>query len=207
MDVPARHGNAARRAAGKRFVNHGCVRAAQCAAAGGAFYPGVAEGGWWQLLTSAFTHVDVLHIGFNMVALWFLGPQLERYFGRGRYLALYLLSGLAGSVAVYWLTGTGTSTLGASGAVFGLLGALLVVVWRIGGDWRNVLVWLGINVAFTFFGGSGISWQGHLGGLAGGILIALILTQRRGRATPWPLLAGLAVVLVALTVLRTVLLV
>jgi len=181
------------------------VSAAQCAASQGAWFPGVAEGAWWQLLTSAFTHASLMHIGFNMLALWVLGPQLERFLGRRRFVALYVLSGLAGSVAVYWLTDPRTSTLGASGAVFGLMGALLVIAWRNHRDVSNILMWLGINVAFTFLGGAGISWQGHLGGLAGGVAIAAVMMARHGRQerTSWVLLSILVVVLAALTVART----
>ena len=99
---------------------------------------GVADGAYWQLLTSAFTHVEVWHIGFNMLALWFLGPQLELAIGRARFLALYLLSGLAGSTLVYWAAaGVPGSTLGASGAIFGLMGALLVLALKVGGDVRS----------------------------------------------------------------------
>ncbi|MEN0069956.1 MAG: rhomboid family intramembrane serine protease, partial [Propionicimonas sp.] len=162
------------------------VGADTCAAYGGAatWLPGVADGAWWQPLTSAFTHVELMHIGFNMVALWFLGPQLERVIGRPRFLSLYLLSALAGSAAVMWLSNPSSSTVGASGAVFGLMGALLVLVLKVGGNVQSVLVWLGLNVAFTFIG-VGISWQGHLGGLLGGAAIAAIIAYapRQNRAT------------------------
>lgn len=150
---------------------------------GGTWAPGVADGAWWQLLTSAFTHVEVWHIGFNMLALWFLGPQLERAIGRARFLALYLLSALAGSVVVLWLASPTTSTLGASGAVFGLMGALLVIALKVRANVSTLLAWLAMNVVYTFTG-SGISWQGHLGGLLGGMAVAAIIAYapRQDRA-------------------------
>ena len=103
----------------------------------GHWYPGVSDGAYWQLMTSAFTHVEIWHIGFNMLALWVLGPQLELAIGRARFLALYLISALAGSTLVYWLADPGGTTLGASGAIFGLMGALLVVAFKVGGDFRR----------------------------------------------------------------------
>jgi membrane associated rhomboid family serine protease len=166
---------------------------------------GVADGAYWQLMTSAFTHVEIWHIGFNMLALWVLGPQLEVAVGRVRFLALYLLSALAGSVLVYWLAPEGGSTLGASGAIFGLLAALLVLAIKVGGNVQQLLLWIGINVAFTLFG-RGISWQGHLGGFLGGGLIALVLFYApRVRRTAWQSagLGALAVALVVAVVLRT----
>jgi len=181
------------------------VTPAACVQAGGTYYAGVADGGAWQLLTSAFSHVSIVHIAFNMIALWFLGPQLERFLGWRPYLALYLLSALAGSVAVFWLADPNSSTLGASGAVFGLMGALLIVAWRNGNDVTQLLIWLGANVAITFAAGEGISWQGHLGGLAGGLLVAAILVRRGpdGRpAAPALPLSALAVALVALCLVR-----
>ncbi|KRF20683.1 rhomboid family protein [Nocardioides sp. Soil797] len=161
---------------------------AVCAAQNSAGHPsewlaGVADGSWWQLGTSVFTHVDVLHIAFNLFALWILGPQLEHLLGRTRFLAVYLVSGLAGSAAVYWLTDPTTQTLGASGAVFGLMGALLIIGLKAGGDVTPLLIWIGINVVITFTGGN-ISWQGHLGGFVGGVLLAGVMAyaprQRRG---------------------------
>ncbi len=143
--------------------------------------PGVVEGAVWQLLTSMFTHVEVLHIGFNMLALWILGPQLEGLLGRVRFLVVYLGAGLAGSTLVYWLADEQSATMGASGSVFGILGALLVVVLKRGGDPRGILLWLGINVAITFLW-AGISWQGHIGGLLGGAALAAVLVLApRGR--------------------------
>lgn len=163
---------------------------------------GVADGAWWQLVTSAFSHVQIWHIGFNMVALWFLGPQLEAVLGRVRFLALYLISALTGSAAVMALSAPNSQTVGASGAIFGLLGALLVVAWKLKADLQQLLMWLGLNVAITVFAGSQISWQGHLGGFVGGALVTLVLAfaprKNRGRIQ----LLGLgAIVLVALAVI------
>jgi membrane associated rhomboid family serine protease len=143
---------------------------------------GVASGEWWQVITSAFTHVEVLHLGMNMLALWFLGPMLERVLGRIWFLTVYLISALAGSATVMWFSDPTTMTLGASGAVFGLIGALLVITFKTGGDMRTVLIWLGINLVFTFTN-SGISWQGHIGGLLGGLISVSIIAfaPRRNR--------------------------
>jgi membrane associated rhomboid family serine protease len=168
--------------------------------------PGVGDGAWWQLVTVMFMHVEPLHLGVNMLALWVLGPQLEAVLGRVRFLALYLLSGLTGSVAVYWLAQQYTPTVGASGAIFGLLGALLVVAIKVRGNVQGILLWLGINVAITFMPGLNISWQGHFGGLAGGALIAAILIfapKERRTALQSAGLAVLALVLVVAVVVRT----
>lgn len=183
------------------------ANAADCASLGAqaTWMAGVADGAPWQLLSSAFTHLEVMHLGFNMLALWFLGPQLERVIGRARFLALYFVSALTGSAAVMWLSDTSSATLGASGAVFGLLGALLVLVLKVKGNAQSILLWLGLNVAYTFFGPGSISWQGHLGGLAGGAAIAAIIAyaprENRSRIQ-WSGIAGLAIATVALIVVR-----
>ena len=165
---------------------------------GGIVYPvpSVAQGDYWQLLTSAFTHVAVWHIGFNMLVLWVLGPQLELAVGRLRYLAIYLISGLAGSAAVMWLSEPIGLTLGASGAIFGLMGALLVIAIKVHGDVRGIATWIGVNLVLTVVLVGNVSWQGHLGGLAGGILTGavVVFAPRQHRAT-WQA-AGLAAVAV-----------
>jgi membrane associated rhomboid family serine protease len=145
-----------------------------CDQVGGTFLPGVVDGAYWQLVTSMFTHVQVIHIGFNMLALWVLGPQLELAVGRARFLALYFLSGLAGSALVYWAGPEYGATLGASGAIFGLMGALVIVALKVGGDVRGILTWVGLNFVITFVL-AGISWQGHVGGFIGGTVIGAIL--------------------------------
>jgi membrane associated rhomboid family serine protease len=156
---------------------------ATCTAPGTDYVPGVADGSYWQLASSMFAHVEIWHIAFNMFALYALGPQLELVLGRARFLALYLLSGLAGSTLVYWLAAEHGATLGASGAVFGLMGALLVVAFKVGGNVQTILTWIGINIAITIFGASFISWQAHLGGFLGGVAIAaaLVYAPRRNR--------------------------
>lgn len=172
----------------------------------GTWLSGVSDGAYWQLITSAFTHVDVWHIAFNMLALWVLGPQLEAAIGRVRFLALYLLSALAGSTAVYWLAAENGATLGASGATFGLMGALLVIAFKVGGDVRQIMTWIGINVVITVLGSQFISWQAHLGGLLGGMAIAAILVYApRTRRTQVQALGlvGLTALLAVLIVLRT----
>ncbi len=158
----------------------------------GTWVTGVADGAYWQVLTSAFTHVEVWHIGLNMLVLWFLGPQLELAIGRVRFLALYLLSAVAGSAVVLWFAPAQVQTVGASGAIFGLMGALLVLALKVGGNVSQIGGWLLLNAVLTFTFPN-ISWQGHLGGFLGGLLVTGVLVyaprQRRGS---WQAL-GLAV--------------
>ena len=172
-------------------------------------FPGVADGAYWQLLTSAFTHVQIWHIGFNMVALWVLGPQLEAVLGRARFLTVYLVSALAGSALVYWLAPEHSVTVGASGALFGLMAALLVVAVKVRGDVQGLLVLVAVNAAITAFGHGFISWQGHLGGFVGGVVLALVLVYApRAHRTAWQV-TGMTVVgvgIVASVVLRTLML-
>jgi membrane associated rhomboid family serine protease len=141
----------------------------------GLYGPLVAEGEWWRLITAAFLHASLIHIGFNMLMLWWFGQALEAALGRGRFLGIYLVSALAGSAGALLLT-PATLTVGASGAVFGILGAGLVLerrqIYVFGGGALFVVV---LNIAFTFLVGN-ISIGGHLGGLAGGMLAVLALS-------------------------------
>lgn len=152
---------------------------------------GVATGAWWQVATSVFTHVSPFHLAVNMMALYFLGPAVEQMFGRGRFLALYLVSGLTGSAMVMLFSAPGGYTVGASGAIFGIFGALAVLTLKVGGDIRTVAMWLGLNLVITFTIPN-ISWQGHLGGLLGGVLIAagLVYAPRRQRTLVQALVVG-----------------
>lgn len=187
------------------------VGEARCQAGGSAVHwvNGVADGAWWQLATSAFTHVEIWHIAVNMLALWILGPQLEAFIGRARYLALYLLSGLGGSACVYWLADQHLQTVGASGALFGLMGALLMVAIKVRGNVQGILMWIGINAVITVVGRGFISWQGHLGGLVTGLIVGaiLIFAPKPNRAT-WQVLgiAAVSVALLGLLVGRTLIL-
>ena len=161
---------------------------------------GVSDGAWWQLGTSMFTHVDLMHIGFNMLALWFLGPQLEAAVGRLRFLTIYLVSGLTGSAFVYWLSPELARTVGASGAIFGLMGALLVIAVKLRADYSQILLWLGLNVMITVFGRGLISWQGHLGGLVGGVLIGIVMVYSPRRNRPVWQAVGVGLIVVAFLV-------
>jgi membrane associated rhomboid family serine protease len=167
---------------------------------GGVLYnlpDGVANGAPWQLVTSLFTHVEIWHIGFNMLALWTLGPQLELAVGRARFLALYFVSGLAASATVLWLSPTYGQTIGASGAIFGLMGGLLLIAIKVRGDVRGVLTWIGINFAITAIFVANISWQGHVGGFVGGVLVGAVLVYApREHRTRWQVLGVGAIALV-----------
>ena len=181
------------------------VTEAQCSGTGLPWVDGVSSGAWWQLLTSAFTHSEILHIAFNMFALWILGPQLERLLGRARFLALYLVSALAASAFVMLFSGPYVSTVGASGAIFGMLGAFLLVARKHRGDVRQILMLLGANVVITVVGSAYISWQGHFGGLLGGLAVtaALIHLPKEQRARwQWPLVGLVAAVSVVIAVLK-----
>ena len=157
---------------------------------------GVSGGAYWQVLTSAFSHYDVLHLAFNMLALYFLGPMLEQVLGRLRFLAVYFVSAFTGSAAVMLLSDPNSQTLGASGAIFGLMGALVVVAFKVKADLRQILFWLGLNLVFTFYNTGSISWEGHLGGLLGGALTAAIIVyapRKRREVVQW---SGIGLVLV-----------
>jgi membrane associated rhomboid family serine protease len=140
------------------------------------FGPAVAGGDWWRLFTSMFLHYGPIHLGLNMLALWWFGSAVELVLGRGRYLLVYLVSGLAGSAGTL-LFAPQSLTVGASGAIFGILGAALVLerqrTYVLGGGALGVIV---INLIFTF-AIPGISIGGHLGGLAGGALSTLALSR------------------------------
>ena len=140
------------------------------------FGPAVANGDWWRLITSAFLHANLIHIAFNMYFLWFIGTAVEQALGRGRFLALYVVSALAGSAgALVWTPNA--PTVGASGALFGLLGAALILErqrnYVLGGSAMGLIL---INLILSF-AISGISIGGHVGGLIGGILCALVFSR------------------------------
>jgi membrane associated rhomboid family serine protease len=137
--------------------------------------PAVAYGELYRLLTSAFMHYGLPHILFNMWALYVVGPQLESWLGRTRFIALYVLSALGGSVLVYLLSPVNAATAGASGAIFGLFGATFALARRLNIDVKWVVGLIVINLAFTFLapalGSQPISWQGHVGGLITGAAV------------------------------------
>ena len=138
-----------------------------------AFVPAVASSQPWRFMTTAFLHASLMHLAFNMWALWVLGSALEPILGRWRFAALCALSALGGSTMIYWLASPTapaswlTSTVGASGAVFGLFAALFIIQRRFGRDTSAIVGLLVLNLAISFIGAN-ISWQGHLGGLVTG---------------------------------------
>jgi len=136
---------------------------------------GVAEGQWYRLVTAMFLHEAPWHLAFNMLGLWWLGGPLEAVLGRVRFLALYLLSGLAGSALTYWIAEPNLPSLGASGAIFGLLGATIVLMRRLNYDMRPVFMILALNLVITFNPWGGIAWQAHVGGLVAGVLIGIAM--------------------------------
>ena len=145
--------------------------------------PEVEHGGWYRLLTAMFLHASIIHIGFNMFALWVIGRPVEQYLGRARYLGLYFVSGLAGSAGGL-VQAPHSPILGASGAIFGILGAMLIIEWQVTGRLAgNAMTWIVINLVISF-SIPNISWGGHVGGLIGGILITLAYAHwsDRGRA-------------------------
>ena len=144
--------------------------------------PLVPHGGWYRLVTAMFLHASIIHIGFNMYALWVIGTPVEQYLGRVRYVGLYFVSGLAGSAGALVLN-PNRPTLGASGAVFGILGAMMILEWQVTGRLAgNAMTWIVINLVIDVFV-PGISLGGHIGGLIGGILITLGYAHwRDGRA-------------------------
>ena len=188
-----------------------------------AFVPALAQSEPWRFLTSAFAHGGITHIAFNMYALWVMGSYLEPMLGRARFVAIYLLSALGGSVMYLLLStppsaaqiATGdygmwwTGAVGASGAVFGLFGAFLVLQRRLGRSAAGMYVIIGINAVIGFVI-PGIAWQAHLGGLLTGAGVAAAIAysgRNRGPLAPpanqqvhWVSMGGILLVLVVLTI-------
>ncbi|WP_336632037.1 MULTISPECIES: rhomboid family intramembrane serine protease [unclassified Microbacterium] len=146
----------------------------------------------WRLLTVTLVHLSPWHIALNMLALWALGRSLEPLLGRWRFLALYLLSALGGSVLTA-LIAPGTVVAGASGAVWGLLGAMFVIGRHLGANVTAIAVLLALNLVITFLPGSNIAWQAHIGGGLVGALVGVVFARTRAirmqRRQVWLLVA------------------
>jgi len=155
----------------------------------------------WRMLTSAFMHASVLHLLFNMFSLFIFGPVIEHAVGRARFAALYLLAAFGGSLAVLLLA-PNQAVVGASGAIFGLLGAFFIIQRRLGGNNTQLLILIGLNVAFGFIVPN-VAWQAHLGGLVVGAAVAAVYTATRHRSQKALQIAsvvGIAAALVAITI-------
>jgi membrane associated rhomboid family serine protease len=157
----------------------------------------------WRMITSGFVHdwSGPMHILLNSYAIWIFGRQLEPMLGKLRFLALYLVSIFAGSVAVLWLSDPQMPVVGASGGLFGLMGAYFIIVRSLGSNGSQIFVLIAINLAMGFFI-PGISWEGHLGGLIGGLAMAGVYAETRRPEQRIARLLGVAGV-VALLLLAT----
>lgn len=166
-----------------------------------AYYPPLTATQPWRIVTSIFVHLSIIHILFNMYSLYIFGPTLERMLGRWRFAALFLLAGIGGSIAVMYIA-PGTVVAGASGAIFGLLGAFFVIQRHLGGNNVQLLIVLALNLAIGFIVPN-IAWQAHLGGLIVGALVAFIFVKTRNssqRRLQFGLLGATTLVLIALGV-------
>ena len=160
----------------------------------------------WTLITSGFVHdwSSPLHLAVNMYSLYIFGQGVEPLLGKARYLALYMIALFAGAVGVLWLGDPTGITVGASGAIFGLMGGYFIFLRSLGQPSGQMFFLIAINLAFGFFA-SGISWEGHIGGLLGGIAVAGIYAQTRrpqDQKVQMAALIGLSVLLIVLAVVR-----
>lgn len=156
----------------------------------------------WRMLTSIFIHANLLHILFNMYSLYVMGAVLEPMLGKARFTALFLIGGLGGSVGVALLASPATAVLGASGAIFALMGAFIVILRGLGIHNPQFIAVVAINLVWGFFW-SGIAWQAHVGGLVLGLAIgAIYFTYRQPsqRRLLWGSMSLLTVGLVVITI-------
>lgn len=133
---------------------------------------------WYRLFTVALVHAGLLHLGFNMYALMVLGNPLETAFGSSKFLIVFFFSLLTGSLTSAYFASSSSYSVGASGAIFGLFGAMIIVGNKIGADVRSIYVIIGINFVIGFAVG-GIDWKAHLGGLIGGLIGTQFVFNRR----------------------------
>lgn len=138
----------------------------------------VENGEYYRLITVALLHGGLWHLAFNLYALHALGTPLENYFGRKKYAIILLVSLLSGSTLSVLFNPAYVYSIGASGMIFGLFGALALTGERAGIEWRSILVIIGLNFAIGFALG-GVDWRGHLGGLIGGTLATLVLNRTK----------------------------
>ncbi|MBH0052766.1 rhomboid family intramembrane serine protease [Salinibacterium sp. SWN139] len=169
------------------------------------YYPPLTAIEPWRMITSAFLHStsSIFHLGFNMFTLFIFGRVLEIPLGRARFIALYLISALGGSVAVLLLAPTSV-VLGASGSIFGIVAAFFVIQRRMGVNNRVLLIVLVINLVAGFIPGLNISWQAHVGGLVTGAVLALIFVRQRNKRSANSEIALVALVVAALISLTLV---
>lgn len=156
----------------------------------------------WRMITAGFVHdwSSPWHILLNSYAIWIFGQQLEPLLGKLRFFALYMVSIFGGSVAVLWLSNPQTPVVGASGALFGLMGAFFVIIRTMGGNTTQIFLLIAINFSMGLFV-SGISWEGHLGGLVTGLAIAGVYANTRNRSQKLAQFVGVILIVAALTVL------
>ncbi|HLP22707.1 MAG TPA: rhomboid family intramembrane serine protease [Microbacteriaceae bacterium] len=169
--------------------------------AGAYSFPGTLEP--WRMLTSAFAHStgSVLHILLNMYTLWIFGRILEPFLGTGRFVALYVLSAWAGSVGVLWWASPLTPVIGASGAVFGVIGAYIMVQRTLGGSSTQLYILLAINLVIGFIPGMAIAWESHVGGLIVGVAVGWLYVRTRRTTQQRSQLLGLLGIAVLLVLL------
>lgn len=144
--------------------------------------PLVHQGQWWRLITAMFVHIGFAHLFLNLLTLYFIGPELEFYLGKIRYLLLYLLCGIGGNVVSLFFDGNAISA-GCSTALFGLFGYYIVQAKRSFSPWmrelgRQYFVFIAMNIIFNLFD-SNVSLSGHLGGLLSGVLLGFILSPKK----------------------------
>jgi len=163
----------------------------------------VHHGQWYRIITAAFLHENIEHIGLNMITLAIVGPAVEAELGRVRFGALYLVSAIGGSVGSYLLSPQNELGIGASGAIFGLMGAYFILARRRGWDITTILVLIVINLLYGFSGG--IDWRDHLGGLVTGSAVSLGLAYsadlRRATSRAAEVATGVATTAAAVAVL------
>ena len=160
----------------------------------------IANGQWWRLISAAFLHGGILHLAFNMYALYWLGPQLERLLGHAQFAVIYMLSAIGGNVISYYFSDIATVSVGASGAIFGLMTATIVIGRELRADVSQLMTLLVLNVVIGF-ASSGIDWRAHLGGAIMGAATGYLQTHGR-RQMRFTGIVAIVVILLALVFIR-----
>ncbi len=160
----------------------------------------IANGQWWRLVSAAFLHGGILHLAFNMYALYWLGPQLEQLLGHVRFASIYMLSAIGGNVVSYYFSDIATVSVGASGAIFGLMTATIVIGRELRADVSQLMTLLVLNVVIGF-ASAGIDWRAHLGGAIVGAATGYLQTHS-GKNLRFSGMTVIVVILLALVFVR-----